>query len=154
MLLAEFLGAVAPAAGSDAGGDARLDARGVHRDRRAKALAIDRDAILDDLGARLQIAQGVARVLHLLEADHSPALTLALAAAAHVEAQRDVAERGEQLRRRARGAAVLVAAEAVQHHECRPALVGFHIGREMEDAGELQAGAGKVHALFHRASIN
>src|SRR5207248_3699221 len=103
---------------------------------------------------RPEILEGAPRVLDLLEADHPSARTLALAAAAHVEAQRDVAERGEELGDDPGSAVVLVAAEAVQHHEGGTALARLHVGRKVEDTGEPQRAACELHAFFHGAGIN
>src|SRR5205085_7725671 len=147
VLLAKFLLAVSPAAGRDAGRDARLDARRVHRDCRAEALTVDRDAVFLHLVSRLEEFQRMPCVLDLLETDRAAALAFALAAAAHVEAQDDIAERGEELRCRGGHAAVLVAAEAVQHHERGPAFALLQILGDVQDAGELESVARKLDAL-------
>ena len=117
-------------------------------------MPVDGDALGLHVLPALQVDERAPRVLDLLEADHPPARTFTLAAAAHVEAQRDVAERGKELGDDPGSAVVLVTAEAVQHHEGGTALVALHVGREVEDAGEPQRAACELHAFFHRASIN
>src|SRR5262245_63343965 len=122
MLLAELLLAVAPAPGRDARGDPVIGARRVDSDRGPEARADHADALGIDLGPCRQEAERALRVLDLLEADHASARALALAAAAHVEAQRRVAEAGEHLRGRDAVAAVLVAAEPVVDQDGGPSV--------------------------------
>src|SRR6185436_15611001 len=100
-----------------AGGEAVVDARRVHRDRRAEAVADDADAFRIDAWLLLQPGQGIAHIRHLLEAEGATARAFALAAAAEVEAQRGVAELLQHLRRGKAAEPVLVAAEAMQHDE-------------------------------------
>ena len=150
MLLAELLLAVAPAARGDAGDDALIDAGGVHRHRRAEAVTENRDAARIHLGAVGHEFEGVLGVFDLLEADHAPARAFAFAAAAHVEAQHHIAERREEACDGDRGAAVLVAAEAVQHEKRRAPLARPYTFRPMHDTGKAQAVGQELHALFHR----
>src|SRR4029077_7774977 len=84
VLPAELLGAVALAARGDARGDPAVHSRGVHRDRRAEALAHDADALRIDVGAAGEKRQRVSRVPDLLLADDAAALAFALAAAAEI----------------------------------------------------------------------
>src|SRR5262249_52016033 len=108
--------AVTPTARGNDRGNPLIDAACVHRDGRAEAVAGAGDAVRIDLGARHQVSQGAPGVLDLLHADNVSARAFALAATAHIEAERDVAPSGEQRRRAGAGLAALVAAEAVQHH--------------------------------------
>ena len=153
VLLAEFLLPVAPAAGRDARGDPLVDPRRVDGDRGAEARADHADAIGVDLGPRRQESERAPGVLDLLEADDAAARALALTAAAHVEAERRVAEAGEHLRGGGAVAAVLVAAEAVQDQEGRaplagaPAVVGY-----VQHSRELQPLGHERDALFHGVS--
>ena len=140
MLLAEFLDAVAPAARRDAGGEARLDACRVHRDRGAEAVAVDANALRIDLWPVHQEFERRARVLDLLEADDAAARALALAAAAEIEAQRHVAQARVEIGGDAHAFAVLAAAEAVHDEKGGPALAFAVVGGKVEQPGELQPG--------------
>ena len=100
MLAAEFTFAVAPATVRYDGGNARVDAGGVNRDGAAETGADHADAVARDGGVLRQKRERIAGVFHLLEADHPPVLAFAFAAAAHVEAQRDVAQALEDFARR------------------------------------------------------
>ncbi len=92
--------------------------------------------------------QRVARILHLLEADHPAVLAFALPASPHVEAQRHVAELRQHLGRTLRAARILVAAEAVQDEERRPPFALGEIVRHVRDAGKLQSRGWKIEFLF------
>ena len=81
----------------------------------------------------------VAEVLDLLEADHAGMLAFALAAAAHGEAHRDVAEIVEHTGGCQHVRRVLVAAEAMQHQEGGALLARLHVVRNANRAVELQA---------------
>src|SRR5262249_16330420 len=81
----------APAAVGNARGDALIDAAGIDRNRAAEARSDQADAGGIDRGMLGEKGERVARVLDLLEADHAAELAFALAAAAHVETQHDVA---------------------------------------------------------------
>ena len=61
--------------------------------------------------------QRVAGVVDLFQADHAAEFAFAVAAAAHVETERDVAEVVQHLRRLQHVGGILVAAEAVQHEK-------------------------------------
>src|SRR5439155_6510265 len=117
VLPAELLLAVAPAARGDAYGEARLGSGGVHRDRRAEAVAEHSNPLRVCKTTFNQEIEGAPRVFHLLHADHAAALAFAFPAAAHVEAKRHVPERREDSGHGARVLRLLVAAEAVQHEE-------------------------------------
>src|SRR5262245_22237855 len=119
VLLAELLRPVAPAARGDAGRQALLHPGSVDRDRRAEAVADHADTPYFR-SFQEKVERG-ARVLDLLQTDRAAARAFALAAAAHVEAQRDVAEAGEEAHHAHYVAGVLGAAETVQHEECRSA---------------------------------
>ena len=92
MLAAEFTFAVAPASVGYDGGNALVDAGGVDRDRAAEAGTDRRDTLGRDRRVPRQERERVTRIFHLFEANHSSVLAFALAAAAHVEAQRDVTQ--------------------------------------------------------------
>src|SRR6185295_7255294 len=92
MLAAELLFAVAPAARRDHRGNARVGAAAIDRDRRAEALAYQCDLGRFDFGACGEIAQRVAGVLDLFQADDAAALARTLPAAAEGEPQRHITE--------------------------------------------------------------
>ena len=92
MLAAEFAFAVAPAAVGDDRGEARIGAAGIDRDRAAEARPDGADAVGIDRGMRGEKVERIAQILDLFETDDAAELALALAAAAHVEAQRHIAE--------------------------------------------------------------
>src|SRR5262249_24289227 len=142
VLLAELLLAGAPAPLRDAPGGPPVGARRGPRDRGAPARADHADAIRIDLGAHREEAERALRVLDLLETDDAAARPFALAAAAHVEAERRVAEAREHLRGRCAAAAVLLAAEPVQDQEggpprARASPVVGHVqhSRELQPSG-------------------
>ena len=122
MLAAEFALAVAPAAVGDHRGDARVGAAGIDADGAAETGTDDGDAVGIDIGVMAEEIERIAGVLDLFETDDAAELALALAAAAHVEAQRDVAEIAEHLCGRDAGRAGAVGAEAVQHQKRRAPL--------------------------------
>ena len=93
----------------------------------------------------------VAEVLDLLEADHAGVLAFALAAAAHGEAQRDVAEIVEHRAGASTFDEVLVAAEAVQHQERGALLARLYVVWHANGAVELQAGRGNADSFFRHA---
>jgi hypothetical protein len=64
----------------------------VDRDRAPEARADHADAIRIDRWVPTEKIERVAEIFHLFEADHAAELALALAAAPHVEAKRDIAE--------------------------------------------------------------
>ena len=98
--------------------------------------------------------QRVARVLDLLQADHAAEFAFALAAAAHVETQHDVAELAEHLGRLHRIRRGLVAAEPVQHDEGGAPLARPHPARDMHDPRQLESGGRKGDGLFgHRHGL-
>ena len=105
MLAAEFAFAVAPAAIGDDCRDARIGAARIDANRAAEARTNHADAVGIDVAVLGQKIERVAGILNLFEADDAPEFTLALAAAAHVEAQRHVAELIEDLGRRDAGRA-------------------------------------------------
>src|SRR4029077_6407500 len=147
VLPAEFLRAVAPAAGGNAGGDPAVDPRSVYGDRGAEALPDHGDAFRVDLRTGREERQRVPRVLDLLLADDASALALAPAAAAEVEAQGRVAEASEHFRDRRSGAAVLVAAKSLKAKKGgapRRSRIG-----QVKDTRELQSVRYKANALFH-----
>src|SRR5262249_42343859 len=106
----------------------------------AEARADDADALGIDRRMLGEEAEGAARILDLLEADHSPELALALAAAAHVEAQHDIAELAQNLGRLHRIGRGLVAAETLQPQEGGAPFARSQSSRNMHDTGELQPG--------------
>jgi hypothetical protein len=151
VLAAELALAVAPAAVGDDGGDALVDAAGIDRDRAAEARPDHADARAVDRGMAREKAERAAGVLDLFQADDAAGLAFALAAAAHVEAQHDVAEIAQHLGRLHRVRRGLVAAEAVQHQEGGAPLARAQPARDMHDAGNLETGGGKGDGFFrHR----
>src|SRR5262249_60744971 len=89
--------AAAPAAVGDACGDARVNAAGIDRHRAAETRSDETDALGIDRGVAGEEGQRAARVLDLLQADHAAEFALAVAAAAHGEAQHHVTTRAEHL---------------------------------------------------------
>src|SRR5262249_3470310 len=146
--------AVAPTARGNDRGNPLIDAAGIHRYGRAEAVAGAGDAVRIHLGTRHQEGHGAPGVLDLLHADDVSARALALAATAHIEAERDVAPSGEQCRRADARLTALVAAEAVQHHAGGPALAGLQIVRHVQDPRQLQALRLKCDLFFHDASVS
>jgi hypothetical protein len=92
MLAAEFALAVTPPRRGHDGGDTRVHPGGVDRDGGTETAAQHGDAIGINIRVPGEEAHGVSRVADLFETDEAPRFALAVAAAAHVEAQRDVAE--------------------------------------------------------------
>src|SRR5262249_58670075 len=88
-------------------------------------------------------------VRDLFQADHPPANPIALPAAAHVEAERRVAELGEELGACDAAAAVLAAAESMQDQERGPPLGRLARVRQVQDARELQTAGDERDPLFH-----
>ena len=155
MLAAEFAFAVAPAAIRDHGGDARVGAAGIDADRAAKARADHADTVRIDGRMLGQEIERVAGVLDLFEADDSAEVAFALAAAAHVEAQRDKTEFIEHPRRRDAGRAFAVGAETVQHQERRAPLACPHAVRHAEHSMQAQTRRLKAHdVLTHGGSFS
>ena len=148
MLALELALAVAPTAVGDDGGDARVGAAGIDADRAAEARTDHADAVGVDVAVLGEKIKRVAGVLDLLEADDAAEFTLALAAAAHVEAQRHVAELVENLGGRDAGRARAVGAEAVQHQKRRAPLAGAQAVRHAQDAVQAQARGLKADDFF------
>ena len=117
MLTAEFALAMAPAAVRHHGGDARIDAAGIHRDGAAETRADGADPIRIDRRMLRQKFERIAQILNLFEADDPAEFAFALAAAAHIETQRDVAEFAQDTRRLQHVLAFGIRAEAVQHQK-------------------------------------
>src|SRR5690606_21454257 len=69
--------------------DARVDARDVHHVRATVGRAPDADLVRVHLGLRLQVGDGVADVLHLLERLDAPLRSFTAVEAAVVEGQAD-----------------------------------------------------------------
>ena len=154
MLAAEFALAVAPAAVGDHRGEARIDAAGIDRDRAAEARADGADAVGIDGGMLAEKVERIAQILDLLEADDAAELAFALAAAAHVEAQRHVAELAEHPRRRQHVRAFAVRAEAVQHQKRGAALGRPQALGHAQHAMQAQARRLKTdHFFFHVSTL-
>ena len=149
MLAAKFSFAVAPTAAGDHRGDARVGAAGEDRHRRAEAAADERDTLRVDFRPRRQVGDGVARVGDLIEADDPAAFAFAVAAAAEIDAQRDIAPFGHLFADDLLALAVLVAAKAMQHDKRRPALAGFVVFRNIDEAGKFEAVGLKSDFFFH-----
>src|SRR5262249_35719831 len=151
VLPAELALAVAPAAVRDHGGDALVDPPGIDADRAAEARADERDARAVDGRMLSEIRQRTAGILDLLQADHASVLARAVAAAAHVEAQRHVAELVEHLGRSDHGGRAFVAAEAVQQQERGALFARLHAVGYAHDPGQPQPGRRKGDGLFWHA---
>src|SRR6185503_2109046 len=92
VLAAKLALAVPPPARGDHAGNAFIDAGRVDRNGGAEAVTDHTDPLRIDLLASRDERQRVLGVDHLIEAADLPALALALAATAHVDAERAVAE--------------------------------------------------------------
>ena len=106
---------------------------------RCSVVGRDRDDFIGTARGLGQERQRAAGILDLLEADQVAALALAVAAAAHVEAERDIAEVVEHLGGLQHVRGFVVAAEAVQHQEGGAPLAGLDAVRDPHGAGELEA---------------
>src|SRR5215469_5883016 len=96
----------------------------------------------------------VARVLDLLQADHAAEFALAVAAAAHVEAQHNVTQVAEHLGGLHGVRGGLVAAETVQHEEGAAPLGRPQSARDVHHARELETGGGDGNGFFgHRRGL-
>src|SRR5262249_60863222 len=100
VLAAKFAFAVAPAAVRNHGGEARISAAGVDGDRATEARTDCAYAVRIDRRMGSEKIERIAEILNLFEADDAAEFALALAAAAHIEAQRDIAGLVEHARRR------------------------------------------------------
>ena len=149
MLLAEFFLAIAPAADRNAGGDALVHAGRINSHRGAETESHYADAIGAHFRTACKKRQRAAGILDLLQTNHPPAHALAVAATAHIKAQRDIAELLEQPRGHLGNTAVFVAAKAVQHHHRGAGLARNKTVGNMQNAGELELAGRKPHALFH-----
>src|SRR5579863_8507459 len=81
----------------------------------------------------------VAEILDLFETDNPAELAAAFAAAAHVEAERDVAELVQHFRRLDYAGGFAIAAKAVQDEERRAPLLCPQSGRDTEHAVKVPA---------------
>ena len=117
MLTAKFAFAVPPTAVGDHRGDARIRSGRIHGDRAAEARADHPDAIGIDRRVAGEEIERVAEIIDLFETDDPAELALAPAAAAHVEAERDIAEFVQHPGRLPHTLGVAVGAEAMQHDE-------------------------------------
>ena len=137
MLAAELALAVAPTAGRDDGRHPRVRSAGVDRHGGAEAAAHQGDALRVHVGAAGHIAHRAGSIRDLFEANDPPVLPLAIAAAAEVDAHRDVAPRRQLLGHDGLSVAALVAAETVEDDKRRAALAGAKIVRNVHDAGQF-----------------
>src|SRR5262249_53848278 len=96
-LAAELWPARAPPAVGEDRGAARVDAAGIDRHRAAETRSDETDALGIDRGVAGEEGQRAARVLDLLQADHAAEFALAVAAAAHIEAQHHVTKLAQHL---------------------------------------------------------
>ena len=115
MLAAELPFAVTPAAIRDDCGKARIGAAGVNCDRATEARTDRADAVRIDRGMGGKKVERIAEVLDLFETDDATELAFALAAAAHIETQRDITEFAQHARRRQHVRTFRIRAEAVQN---------------------------------------
>src|SRR5262249_43148795 len=98
--------------------------------------------------------QRATRVLDLLQADHAAEFTLAVAAAAHVEAQHHVTQLAEHLGGLHGIRGGLVAAETVQHQEGAAPLGWPQPARDMHHARELEAGGRDDDGFFGHGMVS
>ena len=97
----------------------------------------------------LQHGHRVARVADLFEADQAAMLALALAATAHVEAQRHIAKTIEHGGGRHHIAGLLRAAEAMKNDESGALLAGRKPFRKTDRRRKLQSIGHEGEILFH-----
>src|SRR4029077_1594495 len=135
MLAAEFALAVSPTAAGNHGGDALVRSTGEYGNRSAEAATHQSDTSGIHFRARSQVADCVARIGDLIEANNSSVLALAFAASPKVDAHGYITPLAELLSYDTLALAILVAAEAVEHDKCGVALAGTEIVRCMDDAG-------------------
>src|SRR5215471_15554220 len=148
MLAAEFALTVAPTARRDTGGDPLVDAGRIDRHGSAKARPDQGDTRGIDVRALRQERQRVARIRDLLQADHATFFAAAVAAAAHIESQADVAELFEQFAGLEHALRIHVAAEAVQHDEGGPPLPRREVARHTNRTGDIEAIGLESNALL------
>ena len=93
--------------------------------------------------------QGVPSVGDLIQAQDVSAPPAAVAAAAHVEAKRSIAEVAEHSRLDLRVRLVLRAHEAVQHEKRRKPLTSVATVGNVQDPGELETIGLEPNRTFH-----
>ena len=152
VLAAKLAFAVPPAARRDHGGHALVHSGGVDRHRRTEAVADDADPVGIDLRLARKPGQGVASVRDLIQAQDVSALSAAVAAAAHVEAKRGIAEVAQHSRLDLGVRLVLRAHEAVQHEKCRKLSTGVALVGDVQDPGELEIIGLESNGTFHGGS--
>src|SRR6202012_479231 len=97
---------------------------GIDRHRAAKARADHADPVGVNGVMFGKERQRAAEIFNLLEADDAAELAFALAASAHVETQRHVAQRIEHSRWIDDAFGIAIATEAMQHEKTCPAVAG------------------------------
>ena len=135
MLAPKFALAVTPPTARDHRGDALVRASRKYGDRRPEAASDQCNLLGIDLGSRGKIRDCIACVRHLVETDNPPVLSFALTASSEVDPHRHVSPFAELLRHNRLALTVFVAAEAMQHDECRPALAWAQSVRSAHDRG-------------------
>ena len=140
-------------------GAARRAPRGANRSAnfsgtasRAETETHHTDALRLHLGAGGEKAHGRFGVFDLLQANHAAARALAVAATAHVKAQRHIAELFKQRRCHYRYAAIFIAAKAVQHHDGGALFTRLHVIGQMQHPGQTQTIRYKRYLLLHSHS--
>ena len=132
MLAAELALAISPSAGRDHTGNSLVDSGGVDRDGGTEAVADHSDPLGIDLVAPCDEGERALGVGDLVEATNLPPLSPALAAAAHIDPERAVAEALEHARLELRMGLVLRSGETMQDDECRQPLAVTPLARDME----------------------
>ena len=124
----------------------------MHGNGSAEARTDGADTIGVDGGMLGEKRQRIGQILNLLEADDAAELAFALAAAAHVEAQRDIAEFAQDPRRLQYVVAFAIRAKAVQHQKGSATLRRRQTFRQAEHAVQAQARGLKIDNLFFHAA--
>src|SRR5215467_9020758 len=118
MLTAKFTLAVTPTAARNHSGHALVRAAGEYGNSCAEAATHQSDALGIHFRARGHIADCVARIGDLIEADNSPMLALPLTTTTAIDAQAYRATLAKLLCYDALALAVTVTAETMQYEEC------------------------------------
>ena len=113
--------------------DARIDSRGIKRYRRTETAANQPDAPSGDLRSRQQAIQRALRVLDLLQTNDVTERPFALAAATHIEAQRNVTPVTEHTRGIDDVTGIFIAAETVQHDKGRTGMTFLKAVGNLQD---------------------
>ena len=153
VLAAELALAIPPAAIRNNRRQPRIDAARIDGDGAAKARSDRANARRVNAVLLREKGQRVAGVLDLLEADDATELAFALPAAAHIKGERDVAKVIQHLAWRKDIGGASVAAEAVQHEKCSPALARRDAIRHAHRSGKVEAGGGNGHGRLRHSRL-